>query len=204
MKSARLFAVTMVLGAIGALACAGPAAATTPIAGKVTNQSAQPLAGIEVCAVVLAPYRETCAQTDVAGEYSIPGTGPGYKVHFYDPDGIAPSRAPQWYPGVPHPEEGEVVTEAEITAGIDAVMTPGAEISGTVVGSSLGGAPLAGIKVCPDPTTVPAGEVAICDRNRGERQVRAQRPRSGRLHPRLRSGRRDQLPTEELHHSATE
>jgi hypothetical protein len=42
-------------------------------------------------------------------------------------------------------------------------MTPGAEISGTVVGSSLGGAPLAGIKVCPDPTTVPAGEVAICD-----------------------------------------
>jgi hypothetical protein len=163
MKAARLFAVMAVVAAIGALAWAGPAAATTPIAGKVTNQSAQPLAGIEVCAVVFAPYRETCAQTDVAGEYSIPGTGPGYKVHFYDPDGVAPSRSPQWYPGVPHPEEGEAVTEAEITAGIDAAMTPGAEISGTVVGSSLGGAPLAGIKVCPDPTTVPAGEVAICD-----------------------------------------
>jgi hypothetical protein len=163
MKVARLFAVMLVVAATGALAWAGPAAATTPIAGKVTNQTAQPLAGIKVCAVVFAPYRETCAQTDVASGYSIPGTGPGYKVHFYDPDGIAPSRAPQWYPGVPRPEEGEVVTEAEITAGIDAVMTPGAEVSGTVVGSSLGGAPLAGIKVCPDPTTVPAGEVAICD-----------------------------------------
>jgi hypothetical protein len=116
MKAVRLFAVMAVVAAIGALAWAGPAAAAaSPIAGKVTNQSAQPLAGIKVCAVVFAPYRETCAQTDVAGEYSIPDTGPGYKVHFYDPDGVAPSRAPQWYPGVPHPEEGEAVTEAEIT-----------------------------------------------------------------------------------------
>jgi hypothetical protein len=164
MKTARLLALMVVLSAIGALAWTSPAAAAAgPIAGKVTNQSAQALEGIKVCAVVLAPYRESCASTNAAGEYSIPGTGPGYEVHFYDPDGVAPSRAPQWYPGVPHVEEAEVVTEAEIEAGIDAVMQPGAEIRGTIVGSHLGGAPLAGVKVFPDPTTVPLGEVAVHD-----------------------------------------
>jgi hypothetical protein len=163
MKVGRLFAVLMV-GAVSMLAWAGPAAAAGPIAGKVTNQSAQPLEGIDVCAVDFAPYRESCASTNEAGEYSIAGTGPGYEVHFYDPDGVAPSRAPQWYPGVPHPEEGETVTESEITAGIDAVMHPGAEIRGTIVASHLGGAPLAGIKVFPDPTTLPVGEVAVHDK----------------------------------------
>ncbi len=161
-RTARLFALTMVLGAIGALAWAGPAAAAAPIAGKVTNQSAAPLEGIEVCAVVLAPYRETCASTDAAGEYSIPSTGPGYKVHFYDPDNKAPSRAPQWYPGKTRPAEGEVVTEAEIAGGIDAVMTPGAEVRGTVV-SRLEGPPISGVKVCFDPTTIALGEVPLCD-----------------------------------------
>jgi hypothetical protein len=163
MKAGRLFAVLAVVGAIGALAWSAPAAAARPISGKVTNQSAQPLAGIEVCAVVFAPYRETCASTDATGEYSIPGTGPGYEVHFYDPAGVAPSLAPQWYPNVPHPEEGEGVTEAEIEAGVDAVMHPGAEIRGTIVAFHLGGAPLAGIKVFPDPTTLPVGEVAVHD-----------------------------------------
>lgn len=163
MKVGRLFTVTMVMGALGMLAWAGPAAAAGPIAGKVTNQSAQPLDGIEVCAVVFAPYRETCASTNTTGEYSIPGTGPGYEVHFYDPDGVAPSRAPQWYPDVPHVEEAAAVSEAEIEDGIDAEMHPGAEIRGTIVASHLDGAPLAGIKVFPDPTTVPLGEVAVHD-----------------------------------------
>jgi hypothetical protein len=163
MKAGRLFAVMIVVGALGMSAAAGGAAAATPIAGTVTNQSAQPLEGIEVCAVVLAPYRETCASTNATGEYSITGTGPGYKVHFYDPDGVAPSRAPQWYPGVPHVEEAVAVSEAEIEDGIDAVMHPGAEISGRIVASHLGGAPLSGIKVFPDPTTLPVGEVAVHD-----------------------------------------
>jgi hypothetical protein len=168
MKAARLFVVTMVLAAIGALAWAGPAAAAAgPIAGEVTNQIAQPLAGIKVCAVVFAPYRETCAQTDAVGEYSIPGTGPGYKVHFYDPDGAAPSRAPQWYPGVPHPEEGEAVTEAEIAAGIGAMMGPGAEVIGEV--AALGSeAPLGNVAVCAKPTVFRAGEVEVCGETKSD------------------------------------
>jgi hypothetical protein len=163
MRAARLFAVMTVVATIGALACAGPAAAAgSPIAGKVTNQSAQPLAGIKVCAVVLAPYRETCAQTDAEGHYSIPDTGPGYKVHFYDPDGVAPSRAPQWYPRVLHPEEGGVVTEAEITAGIGAEIWQGAEYRGEVDGNDTGD-PLTGVKICVVPSPVRVGEVPICD-----------------------------------------
>ena len=88
-------------------------------------------------------------------------TGPGYKVHFYDPDGVAPSRAPQWYPGAPHPEEGEAVTEAEIAAGIGAMMGPGAEVIGEV--AALGSeAPLGNVAVCAKPTVFRAGEVEVC------------------------------------------
>jgi hypothetical protein len=163
MKAGRLFAVMIVVGAVGMLTWAGSAtAAAGPIAGTVTNQSAQPLKGIKVCAVVLAPYRETCASTDAAGEYSIPGTGPGYKVHFYDPDGMAPSRAPQWYPGVLHPEEGEAVTEAEIASGIDAEMWQGAEYRGEVDGNDTGD-PLTGVEICVTPSPVRVGEVPVCD-----------------------------------------
>lgn len=162
MKAGRLFAVMMVVGAMGMLAWAGPAAAAGPITGTVTNQSAQPLDGVEVCAVVFAPYSENCASTDAAGEYSIPGTGPGYKVHFYDPNGVAPSYAPQWFPGVPHPEEGQAVTEAEIEAGVDAVMTRGAEVAGTVLANNTG-APLAGVRICTDPESRPVGEFPVCD-----------------------------------------
>lgn len=166
-KAGRLFAVLAVLGAIGALAWAGPAAAAGPIAGKVTNQSAQPLEGIEVCAVDLAPYRETCASTNAAGEYSISGTGPGYEVHFYDPNGVAPSYAPQWYPAVPHPEEGDAVTEAEIEAGVDAVMGPGAEIRGEVV--ALGSeAPIGNVAVCAKATVFRAGEVEVCGKTQSD------------------------------------
>jgi hypothetical protein len=144
------------------LAWAGPAAAAAgPIAGKVINQSAQPLNGIEVCAVVFAPYRETCERTDITGEYSIPGTGPGYAVRFSDPDGVAPSFAPQWFPNKRYPEEGEAVTQAEIEAGVDAKMGPGAEIRGSVL--ALGSeAPLADVEVCAKATVFRAGELEPC------------------------------------------
>jgi hypothetical protein len=163
---ARPFAV-MVASAIGALAWAGPAAAAGPIAGTVTDQSAQPLPGIEVCAVVLAPYRETCAFTDASGKYSIPDTGPGYEVRFSDPDGVAPSRAPQWYPGKRYPEEGEAVTQAEIDDGVDATMGPGAEVLGRVLARGSE-APLADIEVCAKPTVFRAGESALCARSKSD------------------------------------
>jgi hypothetical protein len=83
------------------LSWAATAAAAAAIAGKVTNSSAQPLAGIEVCALDPNTFGEECAQTDSEDEYSIPGSGPGEKVHFYARENKAPSLAPQWYPASP-------------------------------------------------------------------------------------------------------
>jgi hypothetical protein len=153
----------VVLSAIAALAFAGHAAAAMPISGKVTDQSARPLEGIEVCAVPFVwDNDEFCAQTDAAGEYTILGAGPGYQIHFYDPDGVAPSYAPQWYPGVPHAEGSDEVTEAQIDAGIDAVMGPGAEIRGKVV-SRVDEEPVGGIKVCPEEVVLRVDQKPTCD-----------------------------------------
>jgi hypothetical protein len=171
-KLGRSFGVAVVLCALAALACAGSAlAASGPIAGTVTNQSDQPLEGIEVCAVVppgpIVASSEECEYTDAAGEYSIPGTGPGVKVRFYDPETEGTSYAPQWYPGVAHYEEATAPTEADIEAGIDAVMGPGAKFKGTVVDYSTS-APLTGITICPDPPAFHEAEEIRCTHPDGD------------------------------------
>jgi hypothetical protein len=164
MRGARLGALTLVLGAIVALLGAGSALAAGPISGTVTNASAQPLAGIEVCAVSFGIFGEECAQTDGAGEYSISGSGAGVKVHFYARENSAPGYAPQWYPGVGHSEEAPAVTEAEIAGGIDAVLAQGAEIEGETL-DQTNEAPIEGVEICPTPSVFRAGEVTACARS---------------------------------------
>jgi hypothetical protein len=164
MRRARLGALAVALTGMAVLLWAGSAVAAGPIAGKVTNSSAQPLVGIEVCAISFGIDGDECTQTDGAGEYSIPGSGPGVKVHFYARENSAPSYAPQWYPGVAHPEEAPTVTETEIAAGIDAVMAQGAEIQGETV-DQTNEAPIKGVEICPTPTTFRAGEVTTCARS---------------------------------------
>ncbi len=168
---ARMLVAAIAVVTCAALLGAGSAAAAVPIAGKVTNQASQPLEGIEVCAVVppgpIVGSSEECEYTDSAGEYSIPGTGPGVKVRFYDPETEGTSYAPQWYPGVAHFEEATAPTEADIEAGIDAVMGPGAKFKGTVVDYSTA-EPLAGITICPVPPTFHEAEENRCARSAGD------------------------------------
>jgi hypothetical protein len=174
MKVGRLFAVTMVVGAIGAVAWAGPAtAATGPIAGTVTNQSAQPLEGVEVCTwVAVNPIdgNENCAKTDAAGEYSIPGSVSGSKVRFVATKTTGASYAPQWFDGVSggaaHAEEATPVTEAQVLAGVDAVLAPGARIRGTVL-STATSAPVAGLTVCPGAAVSHEGDMTRCAQTEG-------------------------------------
>lgn len=161
-KAALLFAMMVVLGVLGALASVAAATPALPISGTVTDRGGEPLAGIEVCAVPFVYAQIYCDRTDAAGEYTILGAGPGYQIHFYDPDGLAPSHAPQWYPGVPHAEGSDEVTEAQIEAGIDAVMGPGAEVRGRVV-ARAGGAPLAAIEVCLEEVVLRVDQVPNCD-----------------------------------------
>lgn len=80
-------------------------------------------------------------RTDATGAYSIGRLGPGaFKVRFGDP-GYSHQSAPymqQFYPGVPEGARSEaaadvIVSAGKVTAGIDAVMTPGAAISGVIL-----------------------------------------------------------------------
>lgn len=170
MARGRILSAALTLAFCLALLGAASAVAAGPIAGTVTNQADQPLAGAEVC--TWAPIdplgeHEHCTQTNVAGEYSIPGSGLGARVRFVAAKDSATSYAPQWYPAVAHYEEATPVTEAQIEAGIDAVLTPGARISGKVV-DNLTSEPLQGISVCPVDQVPHEGDPSGCEQSRSD------------------------------------
>ncbi len=151
------------------------------ISGMVTNASTHaPLGGIRVCAestvaeVAPPPHEEGegaeteseppsdngCATTNGSGQYTISGLASGnYYVEFSGSGYIE-----QFYNGKLAGAEAEQVpvTAPGTTAGVNAEMQQGAEISGTVT-EAASGAPLALIAVCAQARTGPsAGEGVPC------------------------------------------
>jgi alpha-tubulin suppressor-like RCC1 family protein len=127
---------------------------TGAISGQVTEEGGGhgALAGILVCALQDEEEEEVqgqnCARTDAEGRYILgslplgdykiefqaPSSGPDYVTEYYD-------NAPSWSQAQPvH------VTEA-LTAGVDAALADGGEMTGTVIALS-DGEPLAGVLVC--------------------------------------------------------
>lgn len=161
----RLWQMALALCALGAvLWLVSAATADAAISGRVTDTSVQPLQGIEVCALTTGPFgSETCTQTDAAGEYSIAEAGAGYLVHFYSRQNSAPGYAPQWYPGKPFFEEAEEaggVAAVDVTH-VDAVMSPGGTVTGTVR-STQGTTPIEGVEICPNQVPFRPYEVSWC------------------------------------------
>ncbi|WP_458112989.1 carboxypeptidase-like regulatory domain-containing protein [Arthrobacter sp. R1-13] len=80
------------------------------------------------------------APVNSAGDYVVAKVAPGsYKVRFTDTNPLPSGQvAPQFYPGVANREAGAavVVTAGSATGGIDFQVTPGASISGTVLGET--------------------------------------------------------------------
>jgi hypothetical protein len=169
MSRLRGIAIVMGLALCGALGAPAPAmAATGSIAGTVTEAgSGDPIAGIAVCAN--SPnfgIDGGCVATGPDGKYTIAGLQPNvYRVGFEE-EGQQKNYVAQWYPGKPIVEEAQLVqvqSGAE-TPGIDATLTAGAQISGTVTDVE-GGAPIEGIQVCA-PQLNPPTELGVihCDK----------------------------------------
>ena len=155
------------LALCAALGATPASAATGSIAGTVTDAgSHEGIAGIWVCAH--SPnfgVTGGCAGTDSAGNYTIPNLQPNvYRVGFEE-EGRRNYLA-QWYPGKAIVEEAQFVQvqSATETPGIDATLTVGAQISGTVTDVE-GGAPIEGIRVCA-PQIDPPTELGVihCDK----------------------------------------
>lgn len=169
------------LGALGAALAllvapaAASAAPTGSITGAVTDANAhQGVVGVRVCAVSEGPFEEIdefCTHSATAGAYSIGELPPDeYTVEFLSGvEGL--NYIYQAWKNQPLSFLGELVEVASGEVfGIDAELAEGGEIGGRVTNFN-GGAPLADVEVCAEPSafyaeqgcavTNPAGEYTI-------------------------------------------
>jgi hypothetical protein len=150
---ALLLGLALVCGL--ALAPSAGAAGSGLITGTVTDTSAAPIAGIEVCASEKGSESffglfGGCATTNAAGEYTLSGLTKGeYVVEFLSPAESGLDYVTQYYRNRSSYSEAEAVTvrEGETTKEIDAELQEGGRISGRVTDATTR-APLAGILVC--------------------------------------------------------
>jgi hypothetical protein len=119
------------------------------ISGKVTSQlSGLPLQGVETCADGITSHAFDCTKTNASGEYVLSGLPTdSYHVDFQATE-TSQNYAPQYY-GDKHEAAESVPVPAsagKITTGIDAALSTGGRITGTVI--AFGGGPVAGVEVC--------------------------------------------------------
>ena len=114
------------------------------ISGVVHDPSGKPLSGI--CVLAGAIDQRVVARTNAEGHYAIGGLYPNsYEVVFYLGCGTKGNYEPQWWPNTSANHAKTVkVTGHRVTAGIDAVMRPGAGVTGTVRTQDAGHQPLNG------------------------------------------------------------
>ncbi len=132
------------------------------IAGKVTDAVTRaPLQGIAVCAITTnyellgeeeSEYEHSigCEKTNAGGEYKISGLRPeGFFVEFFATPASKLNYIPQLYDDKFKVSEASPVSVAAeaTTAGIDAELSPGAEIAGRVANAATG-APISDAEVC--------------------------------------------------------
>jgi RHS repeat-associated protein len=134
------------------------------VKGKVTSQTGgQPLAEIEVCAdPISGSGYGSCSTTASDGTYDIGGLATGsYRVQFVPEEGTEASNyLSQYYDNKPKYSEADAVavTAGAATEEIDAALTDGGQIKGTI--TSLGSrTPLAHAGAC---AYAPEGEAYRC------------------------------------------
>ncbi len=116
------------------------------ISGKVTDQDGNPIENVEINIYNAATVSYiTYSYTDSSGNYVVSGIPSGeYKVRFYD---NASLYSTEWYNDKPDSSSADpiVVTAPEDVSGINAQLTKGGSISGTVTDQD--GSPIAGVDV---------------------------------------------------------
>ena len=126
------------------------------LSGTVTNASGQPLLGICVSASGSTDWGSTT--TDALGAYRVTGLDPGtYRVFFSDCNQVR-QYVHEWYDDAPDWWSADLVAvgDGTDTAGIDAELTLGGSISGTVTDPA--GEPIAGICASASGDTYGSGE----------------------------------------------
>ncbi len=122
------------------------------ITGKVTATGGAPLANVYVCAY--ATENRGCGFTNAGGEYTISGLPTGlYEVEFFPEFELFSGEGRNYLPQL---DEGVSVTAGGTTPGVDAVLPPGGQITGTVSGAEGD----EGIEVCA--YAEPSGDLAGC------------------------------------------
>jgi hypothetical protein len=138
------------------LSCApgAMAASTGEISGTVTNTSAEPIEGIEVCAYSEATedFILECTTTKSNGKYTIAGLPSGeYEVEFLSPSNSTLNYITQYWEYKSSFSEATLVPVGSgETPNIDAELHEGGQITGAVrnaAGNSAHG-PIVGIEVC--------------------------------------------------------
>ncbi len=134
------------------------------ITGKVTNAlTADPIAGIQVCAFSKHSFGGHCSPTNSEGKYTIASLASGeYTVAFSSPFGGSLNYIPQYYDDKASlSEASEVsVTVGEESAGINDQLNEGGLIAGRVTDASTSAA-INGLLVCAFPASS-EGELAGC------------------------------------------
>jgi hypothetical protein len=135
-------------------AVTGVGAAMQP-GGKITGTVTDSATGLPVHAYVCAlptVHRggdERCVYSDGGGDYAVRGLHDGgYEVRFFP---VAPDEDHvfEYYDDEPSKSEADPVSvaEGEVTSGIDAALSPGGKISGTVTDAQTH-EPIGGVEVC--------------------------------------------------------
>ncbi len=161
-SEAEAEAVTVAEGAVAS----GVDASLLPgaeISGLLIDGEAKPVAAMQVCALAPAGFRERCALSNSAGEYTLAALASGeYKIEFAVPFGSELNYATQFYNGVSARSLATAVATtagAPATSGIDATLQTGGMISGTVTSAATKAA-LAGVLVCAEDAPSGVGRCA--------------------------------------------
>ena len=120
------------------------------ITGTITDASGAPISGVLVNAYGNTQYNGYYAQTDEAGSYTIGGViADDYRICFdpaYAQGSVAGGYAAECYDNQPSVDAADLVTVGSAgSVTVDAVLSPGAAITGQVTGSD--GAVLGGVYV---------------------------------------------------------
>lgn len=152
MSRLRTVVLALSITAAAGLIPAASALAAGSISGTATAAgSGAPIAGLSVCAEAnsLAGVSSGCTATDAAGNYAIGGlpAGSNYQVEFSALGDL--NFLTQYFQGKEGLDNWDRVTvnDGMTTAGVNAVMNPGAQISGHV-GEQGTGAAAGGLEVC--------------------------------------------------------
>ena len=150
---------------------AGAMAATGGISGTVTGAGADPLNEARICARSdSSSFSSRCTTTNAAGQYTIPNLEEGgYRVDFE----ASGEFIGQWFEGVETEAEATDVTVVggATTPGIDAELTKGAAVEGTVTDAETG-AGLGQVSVCTRPAEdEPLGSVCATSESNGHYRI---------------------------------